>query len=218
MQFITSWLNLDDLTTAIIDTFAMVFISTLFSSLLGIILGFILHFSSKSEKFQYIYMLLSLLVNMIRSIPFIILIILLMPLTVILVGTTIGVTGVIPVLVIGAIPFVARLIQNALDNVDSNLILMAKSYGANSWQLIWHILLPEITPQIIAIIITTAITLVAYSAMAGVVGGGGLGDLALRYGYQRYDIKMMFITVILFILIVQLIQVLGDKFIGLLKK
>ncbi len=218
MQFITSWLNLDDLTTAIIDTFAMVFISTLFSSLLGIILGFILHFSSKSEKFQYIYMLLSLLVNMIRSIPFIILIILLMPLTVILVGTTIGVTGVIPVLVIGAIPFVARLIQNALDNVDSNLILMAKSYGANSWQLIWHILLPEITPQIIAIIITTAITLVAYSAMAGVVGGGGLGDLALRYGYQRYDIKMMFITVILLILIVQLIQVLGDKFIGLLKK
>jgi D-methionine transport system permease protein len=218
VQFITSWLNLDDLTTAIIDTFAMVFISTLFSSLLGIILGFILHFSSKSEKFQYIYMLLSLLVNMIRSIPFIILIILLMPLTVILVGTTIGVTGVIPVLVIGAIPFVARLIQNALDNVDSNLILMAKSYGANSWQLIWHILLPEITPQIIAIIITTAITLVAYSAMAGVVGGGGLGDLALRYGYQRYDIKMMFITVILLILIVQLIQVLGDKFIGLLKK
>ena len=211
-------LNLDELILAINDTFLMVFLSTFFSSLFGIILGFILYLSQKSDRLRYLYFILSLFINIIRSIPFIILIILLMPLTVLLVGTTLGIQGVIPVLIIGAIPFVARLVQNGLNEIDSGLIMMAKSYGANTWQIIWYVLLPEIRTQIIAIITTTAITLIAYTAMAGSIGGGGLGDLAIRYGYQRYDIKMMAVTVLLLILIVQLIQFIGDRLIKFLKK
>ncbi len=220
MQFLENFfqLNFDDLFIAITETLCMVFLSTLFSSIFGVILGFILFMTNTLYKLSYLYKALSLVLNLVRSIPFIILIIVLMPITLMLVGTTIGVKGVIPVLVIGAIPFVARLIQNALDNIDNNLIIMAKSYGANLWQLIWYILLPEIKPQIIAIITTTAITLIGYGSMAGAIGGGGLGDLAIRYGYQRYDMKMMLVTVFLLILIVQLIQTFFDKLIKFIKK
>lgn len=218
LSLFLSEINFDELIIAINDTFLMVFLATFFSSLFGIILGFILYLINKSYKLRYIYFILSLFVNIIRSIPFIILIILLMPLTIVLVGTTLGIQGVIPVLIIGAIPFVARLVQSALNEINSGLIMMAKSYGANMWQIIWHVLLPEIRTQIIAIITTTAITLIAYTAMAGIVGGGGLGDLAIRYGYQRYDVKMMIITVILLVIIVQVIQFVGDKLIKLLKK
>ncbi len=217
LSLFLSDLNFDELIIAINDTFLMVFLSTFFSSLFGIILGFILYLTNKSNKLRYLYFVLSLFVNIIRSIPFIILIILLMPLTVILVGTTLGVQGVIPVLIVGSTPFVARLVQSALNEIDYGLIMMAKSYGANMYQIIRYVLLPEISAQIIAIITTTAITLIAYTAMAGIVGGGGLGDLAIRYGYQRYDIKMMAITVILLVLLVQLIQFIGDKLIKFLK-
>jgi len=180
--------------------------------LIGIPLGVLLYLTSKGMILQnrLVHFIISLIVNTIRSVPFIILLILMTPVTTILVGTSLGVKGVIPPLVIGAFPFFARLIENSLKDLDSGVIHMAESCGATNWQIIRHILLPEIMPAIIASITVTAIALVSYTAMAGVVGGGGLGDLAIRYGYQRFETNVMVVTVVLLVLIVQIIQFLGD--------
>jgi D-methionine transport system permease protein len=135
-----------------------------------------------------------------------------------LVGTSLGAKGTIPPLVIGAFPFFARLVENALKEIDNGIFHMAESCGASTWQIIWHILLPEITPSLIASITVTAIALVSYTAMAGTVGGGGLGDLAIRYGYQRFQTDVMLITVVLMVVMVQVIQVFGDLLIRIIRK
>src|SRR6185437_14510223 len=141
---------------------------------------------------------------------FIILLIIMMPFTIMLVGTSLGAKGVIPPLIFGAFPFFTRLVENSLKEVDNGVLDMAKSYGATTWQIIRHILLPEVMPGIIASITVTAITLVSYSAMAGTVGGGGLGDLAVRYGYQRFETQLMWVTVAVLAVVISLIQFAGD--------
>ncbi|MBP9742785.1 MAG: ABC transporter permease [Burkholderiales bacterium] len=211
------WLEIIQATS---DTFFMLGISVFFSAIIGIPTGVILYITSAESILsnKMINKILSLMVNILRSIPFIILLIIMMPLTIFLVGTSLGAKGVIPPLVVGAFPFFARLVENALREIDTGVINMAKSIGATTWQIVWHILLPEILPSIIGSITVTAIALVSYTAMAGAVGGGGLGDLAIRYGYQRFQTDVMLVTVILLIVLVQMIQFVGDRLVLLFKK
>jgi D-methionine transport system permease protein len=205
---------------AIIDTLFMLGISVFFSALIGIPLGIVLYLTDKGRILQnrIFYLIFSFVINLLRSVPFIILLIIMMPFTIMLVGTSLGAKGVIPPLVFGAFPFFTRLVENSLKEVDSGVLDMAKSYGATTWQIIRHILLPEVMPGIIASITVTAITLVSYTAMAGTVGGGGLGDLAIRYGYQRFQTNVMILTVVLLVVLVQLIQFIGDKLVNRIRK
>ncbi len=209
-----------DMTQATSDTLFMLGFSVLFSTLIGIPVGLLLFLTSKGRLLQNsaIYNVLSFVVNVLRSIPFIILLIVMIPATTFLVGTSLGAKGTIPPLVVGAFPFFARLVENALKEIDSGIFHMAESCGATTWQIIWYILLPEILPSLIASITVTAIALVSYTAMAGAVGGGGLGDLAIRYGYQRFQTNVMFITVVLMVVMVQVIQLLGDLLVKVMRK
>lgn len=218
-QFVTD-IDWYELYQALTDTLFMLGVSVFFSSLIGIPIGILLYLTGKGRllKNKLIYSVLSFIVNVLRSMPFIILLILMMPFTVFLVGTSLGAKGVLPPLIFGAFPFFARLIENSLQEIDIGIINMAESCGASMWQIIWKILIPEILPSIIASITVTAIALVSYTAMAGVVGGGGLGDLAIRYGYQRFQTNVMIVTVILLLVLVQLIQFVGDKLVLLIKK
>lgn len=211
------WLEINQ---AILDTLFMLGVSVFFSALIGIPLGVVLYLTNKGCLLQnrLFYVVLSFIINLLRSVPFIILLILMMPFTIMLMGTSLGARGVIPPLIFGAFPFFTRLVENSLKEIDRGIIDMAESYGATTWQIIWHILLPEVMPSIIASITVTAITLVSYTAMAGTVGGGGLGDLAIRYGYQRFQTDVMVITVVLLVVLVQLIQFIGDKFVKFMHK
>ena len=155
--------------------------------------------------------LLSLVVNVLRSLPFIILLIVMIPFTVLITGTSLGVAGAIPPLVVGATPFFARLVETALREVDRGIIEATQAMGATTRQIITHALLPEARPGIFAAITVTAITLVSYTAMAGVVGAGGLGDLAIRFGYQRFQTDVMVVTVVLLLILVQVLQSIGDR-------
>ena len=209
-----------EINQATLDTLFMLGFAVFFSTIIGIPVGLILFLTSKGRLLQNVwcYSVLSFLINVLRSVPFIILLIVMIPITTMLVGTSLGAKGTIPPLVIGAFPFFARLVENALKEIDNGIFHMAESCGASTWQIIWHILLPEITPSLIASITVTAIALVSYTAMAGTVGGGGLGDLAIRYGYQRFQTDVMLITVVLMIVMVQVIQVFGDLLIRIIRK
>ncbi|KAF1056169.1 MAG: Methionine import system permease protein MetP [Pseudomonas delhiensis] len=198
---------------ASIDTFWMLGGSLLFTVLLGLPLGVLLFLCGPRQLFQNraVYALLSFLVNVLRSLPFIILLIVMIPITVYITGTSLGVAGAIPPLVVGATPFFARLVETALREVDRGIIEATQAMGASTAQIIWNALLPEARPGIIAAITVTAITLVSYTAMAGVVGAGGLGDLAIRFGYQRFQTDVMVVTVIMLLVLVQILQTVGDK-------
>ncbi len=211
------WSEINDAT---LDTLFMLGFSVLFSTIIGIPVGLILFLTSKGRLLQnrFVYMILSFVVNVLRSVPFIILLIVMIPATTMLVGTSLGAKGTIPPLVIGAFPFFARLVENSLKEIDDGIFHMAESCGASTRQIIWHILLPEIMPSLIASITVTAIALVSYTAMAGTVGGGGLGDLAIRYGYQRFQTDVMLITVVLMVVMVQLIQICGDFLVKIMRK
>jgi D-methionine transport system permease protein len=143
--------------------------------------------------------------------PFVILLILMIPVTVALVGTSIGVPGAIPPLVVGATPFFARLVENVLREVDRGIIEASQSMGASLPQIIFGAVLPEAFPGLLAATTVTAIALVSYAAMSGVIGGGGLGDLAIRFGYQRFQTDVMFVTVAILLILVQVLQVFGDR-------
>lgn len=216
------FINVDwwEIYQAVLDTTYMLGISVFFSTAIGIPAGIILYLTDKGMLLQnkLAHQILSFTINVLRSMPFIILLIVMMPFTTLLVGTSLGVRGVIPPLVVGAFPFFSRLVENSLKELDVGIIHMAESCGAGIRQIVWHILLPEILPGIIASITVTAITLVSYTAMAGTVGGGGLGDLAIRYGYQRFQTNVMIITVVLMVIMVQLIQYLGNAIAKWLKK
>ncbi len=195
------------------ETLYMVLASAALATLLGIPLGILL-FSSKPHGIlanRWRFALLNGFVNIVRSIPYVILMIALIPLTRLLVGTSIGTDAAIVSLTFAAIPFVGRVVENALDTVPSSLLETATAMGATPWQIILKFLLPESRSAIIQGITLTMINLVAYSAMAGAIGGGGLGDLAIRYGYQRLDIPVMCGTIVVLIALVQLIQSLGAK-------
>ncbi|MDU9411304.1 methionine ABC transporter permease [Pseudomonas sp. zfem005] len=198
---------------ASLDTLLMLGGSLLFTVLLGLPLGVLLFLTSPRQLFENraVYSLLSLVVNVLRSLPFIILLIVMIPFTVFITGTSLGVAGAIPPLVVGATPFFARLVETALREVDRGIIEATQSMGATTRQIVVNALLPEARPGIIAAITVTAITLVSYTAMAGVVGAGGLGDLAIRFGYQRFQTDVMVVTVVLLLVLVQILQTIGDK-------
>jgi D-methionine transport system permease protein len=189
-----------------------VVISTFLSYLVGLPLGVILVATSEGHIMENksVNNVLGSIVNAVRSIPFIIFLILIIPLTRLIVGTPIGTIASIVPLTLAAIPFVARLVETSLKEIEWGLIEAALSMGANAWQVITKVLLPEAMPSLSLGVAITTINLVGYSAMAGIVGGGGLGTLAYYYGYQRYENGIMWITVIVLIILVQLVQMLGD--------
>lgn len=195
------------------DTGWMLGGSLFFSVLLGLPLGVLLYLTGPRQLFERpaLYAVLSFLVNVLRSLPFIILLIVMMPVTRQLTGTTLGIAGAIPPLVVGAMPFFARLVETSLREVDRGIIEATQAMGASTRQIIWNALLPEARPGIIAAVTVTAITLVSYTAMAGAVGAGGLGDLAIRYGYHRYQTDVMVVTVVLLLIMVSIMQMLGDR-------
>jgi D-methionine transport system permease protein len=205
-------MNWPEIGQATLDTLTMLGLSTLFAVALGLPLGIIVFLCSKGQLLENsaVYSILSIIINMLRSVPFIILMILLIPFTRMLVGTSIDTQGAIPPLVIAAAPFFARLVETSLREVDRGVIEAAQAMGASPWQIIWKVLLPESRPGLIAGITITAVTLVSYTAMAGLVGGGGLGDLAIRYGYMRFQTDVMLVNVVILIVMVQLLQMIGD--------
>lgn len=196
------------------QTIYMVLISTLIATVLGIPLGVLLMVTDKGQILQndILNKILSTIVNIFRSIPFVILLIVLMPFTRLIVGTSIGTTAAIVPLSVAAIPFMGRLTETALREVDRGVIEAAQAMGASPFQIVVKVLIPEALPSIVSGITITAINLIGYSAMAGVIGGGGLGDLAVRYGYQRFMIDIMLWTVAILIAMVQLTQLIGDFF------
>lgn len=203
----------EEIGEATIDTMTMLGFSTFFTILIGLPLGIILFLTSRGQLLQNrtFYSIASIIVNILRSVPFIILMILLIPFTKMIVGTSLGVLGAIPPLVIGAAPFFARLVETSLREIDRGVIEAAQSMGASNWQIVWNVLLPESRPGLIAGITITTVALVSYTAMSGVIGGGGLGDLAIRYGYQRFQTDVMVVTVVILLVLVQILQSLGDR-------
>ncbi|PKQ53694.1 methionine ABC transporter permease [Vibrio cholerae] len=211
---IAQWfaLNSDLLLTATWQTLYMVAIAGAVGFALGIPLGVILHTTKKEGLLENLPLnrALGAVVNIGRSVPFLVLMVAIIPVTKLIVGTFIGTTAAIVPLTIGAIPFVARLIESALLEVPTGLVEAAQSMGATPLQIIRKVLLPEALPTILNSVTITLVTLVSYSAMAGTVGGGGLGDVAIRYGFHRYDITIMAVTVVMLIVLVQIIQSIGD--------
>lgn len=203
---------LDILIKAFGESMYMVFFSTLFSLILGFIVAILLILTAPDglKPNKAIYSVLDAVINILRSFPFIILIVSIAPLTKLIVGKSIGQTAAIVPLTIAAAPFVARVIESALKEVDKGVVEAAKSFGASNTQIIFKVMLKEAVPSIISGLTLTVISIIGYSAMAGTVGAGGLGDLAVRYGYQRYQTDIMIVTVIILIVIVQVLQSLGN--------
>lgn len=195
------------------ETIYMVLISTSLSYVFGVPLAVILVTTESGHVLENsaINRVLGSIINATRSIPFIIFLILVIPLTKLIVGAFIGTVASIVPLTLAAIPFVARLVETSLKEIDWGIIEAALSMGANAWQVIYKVLIPEAVPSMILGVSITAINLVGYSAMAGIVGGGGLGTLAYYYGYQRYEDAIMWVTVIILIVMVQGVQMLGDR-------
>jgi D-methionine transport system permease protein len=198
------------------ETIYMVVISTVLSYVFGLPLGIILVTTARGHIMENkgLNRVLGSIVNATRSIPFIIFLILLIPFTRFLIGTSIGTIASIVPLTLAAVPFVARLVETSLREIEWGLVEAAVSMGASTQQVITKVLLPEAMPSLLLGVAITAINLVGYSAMAGIVGGGGLGTLAYYYGYQRYEDTVMWVTVIVLIILVQGVQMLGDNLAG----
>jgi D-methionine transport system permease protein len=197
---------------ATLDTLYMVAVSGVIATLLGLPLGVMLYVTRPRQilAMPVLNQVLGIITNIGRSIPFIILMVAIIPFTRMLVGTSIGINAASVPPTIAAIPFVARLIEGALNEISPGLIESAQSMGATPWQIITKVLIPEARGGIITGLTITLVTLVSYSAMAGAVGGGGLGDLGIRYGYNRFNPTIMLITVVILVVLVQGFQSLGD--------
>lgn len=205
---------------AIWETIYMCLTSTLLAVVFGFIPAIILIVSDKDGLMPNLklYRFLDIVINTLRSFPFIILMIILFPVTKLIVGKSIGTTAAIVPLTIGATPFVARLIESALKEVDKGVIEAAKSFGASNFHIIFKVMIVEALPGIISAITLTLITIIGFSAMAGAVGGGGLGDVAIKYGYYRFQTDIMIYTVLILIMLVQCCQVVGDYLYKKVKK
>lgn len=203
----------DQFLTAMQDTLIMVALSLGFGSLLGLPLGIILVICRPGgiRPHRLVHQLLNPIVNIIRSLPFIILLITILPLTRLLVNTTIGTAGAIVPLVIFIAPYISRLVESALLEVDEGILESANAMGATTLQTIWYFMLPEAASSLVLALTTATIGLLGATAMAGTVGGGGIGDLAITYGYQRFDAFATFSTALVLIVIVQLLQTLGTR-------
>ena len=201
------------LPAATLETLYMVFFSTLVAVFFGTPLGVILVISEKDGIHENISLsqTLSTIVNIGRSFPFSILMVAIIPLTRLIVGTSLGTTASIVPLSIAAIPFVARIIESSLKEVDGGIVEASQAMGATTWQIIYKVLIPEAMPGIVLGITLTIINLIGYSAMAGLIGGGGLGKIADQYGYKRYNTPIMIATIILLIILVQIIQWFGNS-------
>lgn len=195
------------------QTIYMTLLSTLFSYLLGLPVGVLLVITGKDGIFPApgISRLLNIAVNLLRSVPFLILLIALIPFTRLITGTSIGTTATVVPLVIASFPFVGRLVESSIREVNHGVIEAAQSMGATTFQIIFKVMIPEAVPSLILGCAIATTTVLSYSAIAGVVGGGGLGDIAIRYGYYRYQNDIMFITVILLVVLVQVLQAIGNK-------
>ena len=200
------------LTKALGETVYMVAVSMAIATILGVPLGVLLHTTGKGQILESLVLnrCIGAVVNAIRSIPFIILMVAIIPLTRLLVGSAIGTTAAMVPLVIASVPFIGRQVETSLKEVPYGIVEAALSMGATPVQIIWRVLLPEAMPSIIAQLTTVIIALVGESAMAGAIGGGGLGDLAIRYGYQRFRPDVMLATVVILIVLVQLVQFAGN--------
>lgn len=203
---------IDLILRATLDTLYMVAISGVIAALMGIPLGVLLYVTRPGQVLAQpaVNGVLGIVTNIGRSIPFIILMVAIIPFTRMLVGTSIGTNAAAVPLTIAAIPFIARLVEGALNEINPGLVEAAQSMGATPWQIITRVLLPEARGGIFTAMTVTLVTLVSYSAMAGAVGGGGLGDLGIRYGYNRFNPTVMIITVVILVVMVQSFQSLGD--------
>jgi D-methionine transport system permease protein len=204
----------------LLETLYMVPVSTVLAYIAGIPLGIILVITSPGHitENRLVNFVLGIIINVGRSIPFIILLVFLIPFTRWIVGTFIGTTAVIVPLTVAAIPFVARMVESSLKEIPWGVIEAALAMGASPMQIIRKVLIPESMPSLILGATITTITLIGYSAMAGFVGGGGLGDVSLRYGFYRYETELMFIVIIVLIVLVQVLQMIGDKIAARLDK
>lgn len=208
------WDELYDLVlNGTLETLYMVFLSGILTIAIGLPLGVLLFVSrpqglAASPK---INVLLGAVVNVGRSLPFVVLLIALIPLTRLIVGTTLGSTAAVVPITLGAIPFFARIVESALDEVDAGRIEAIQAMGGNLRHIIFTVLLPEALPALLAGVTLTLVMLIGFSSMAGVIGGGGLGDLAIRYGYQRFNNQVMVATIVVLVVMVQLVQSVGDR-------
>lgn len=208
------------LTKALGETVYMVAVSMIIATIIGVPVGVLLHVTTKGQILEspVLNKVLSSVINAVRSIPFIILLVAIIPFTRLIVGSSIGTTAAMVPLVIASIPFIGRQVETSLREVPEGIVEAAQSMGATPVQIISRVLLPEAMPNIVAQLTTVVIALVGESAMAGAVGGGGLGDLAIRYGYQRFRPEIMLATVVILIIMVQLVQFAGNKLAAKLNK
>lgn len=194
-------------------TLYMTLVSTLFAYILGLPMGIALVVTAKEglRPNKVIYKVLDIVVNIVRSVPFLILLILVIPFTRAIVGRSYGATATIVPLTLAAAPFIARMVESSLLEVDKGVIEAAQSMGAGLWSIVWKVMIGEARTSLIMGATIALGTILGYSAMAGAVGGGGLGDIAIRYGYHRYQTDIMLVTVVLLVLLVQVLQYIGTK-------
>lgn len=197
----------------IAESLYMTLLSTLFAYVIGLPIGILLVTSAKDgiHPCAWLFKTLDVIVNLTRSIPFLILLVAILPFTRLVVGTTIGSTATVVPLTLSAAPFIARLVESSLKEVDTGVIEASQAMGTSNFQIVWKVLLPEARPSLLVGCAIAVTTILGYSAMAGFVGGGGLGTIAINYGYYRYQNEIMLITVILLVLIVQVFQGIGMK-------
>ena len=217
-EFTDKWLPI--IWKSVVETFQMVGVSMVFAIIIGIPLGVLLVLTRPGQAWQnqWVYQILNLVINILRSVPFIILLIFIFPFTKFIVGTTIGVKGAIVPLVIYTAPYLARLVESSLLAVDNGVLEAYKAMGIKTRQIIWHVMLREARPSLALALTITIVSLIGATAMAGLVGAGGLGDLAYRYGHLRYEESVMYATVIILIILVQSCQSIGNRISARLKK
>nr|WP_307775494.1 methionine ABC transporter permease [uncultured Cetobacterium sp.] len=210
----------DEMIRAMGETIIMVFVAGSISTLIGIVMGIILATTKEGGILENIFInnILGKVINIFRSIPFVILLAALIPVTRFFMGTTIGLKGAIVPLVFGSAPFVARQIESALLSVDSGVIEAAHAMGSTPLEIIYRVLLREALPEIVYALIITTVSLIGFSAVAGTVGGGGLGDFAIRYGYQHFKTDIMIVTIIILITLITFIQWSGEKILKRIKR
>lgn len=194
------------------ETLYSTVIATAFACLLGLVLGVLLIVGEKDGVRPLpapLMKLLNFVINIVRSVPFLILMLMVLPLSMVLLGTRIGTPASIPPLIIAAAPFVARLVETSLRELDKGMVEAAQAMGCTTWQIIWKVMIPECLPSLIASLTTSFITILGYGAMAGAIGGGGLGKIAINYGYNRYNYAVMLVAVVLIVILVQIFQSIG---------
>lgn len=201
------------LKTAIWETFYMVALSSLFAYVIGLPLGIVLVVTDNDGIYPvpWLQKILGLVINLLRSVPFLILLFIVLPLSKMVIGTRIGSPAIVIPLTIAAAPYIARVVESSFREIDAGVIEAAKSMGASTWQIIWKVLLPESRPSLLLGAALAVTTILSYSAMAGFTGGGGLGAVAINYGYYRYEPGLMWIAVVLLVVMVQIIQEIGTR-------